>query len=112
MQAGVAEQGYTGGAAPNLIWLEQPADLSEMWTAHTIGTAYPDSMTGFSLADINEDGRDDLIAGGYSQSPRDHDGEDVTRDGKLGRLTWLEQPEDATHRVGSPRHLPPQAWDV
>ena len=96
VQAGVAEQGYTGGAAPNLIWLEQPADLSEMWTAHTIGTAYPDSMTGFSLADINEDGRDDLIVGGYSQGPRDHDGEDVTRDGKLGRLTWLEQPEDAT----------------
>ena len=96
VQAGVGEQGYTGGAAPNLIWLEQPADLAGMWTAHTIGTVYPDAMTGFSLADINEDGRDDLIAGGYSQGPRDHDGEDVTRDGKLGRLVWLEQPEDPT----------------
>jgi len=96
VQAGIGKQGYTGGSAPNLIWLEQPSDLSEMWTAHLIGTFYPDSVTGFRFADINEDGRDDLIVGGYSQNPRDHDGEDVTRDGKLGRLGWFEQPVDPT----------------
>ena len=96
VQAGFADEGYTGGAAPNLIWLEQPAALSEMWTAHTIGSFFPDSMTGFRFADINEDGRDDLIAGGYSHGPRDQDSADVTRDDRLGRLGWLEQPADPT----------------
>ncbi len=96
VQAGIGAQGHTGGAAPNLIWLEQPAEFSEMWAAHVIGSFYPDSMTGFRFADINQDGRDDLIAGGYSQGPRDRDGEDVTRDGRLGRLGWLEKPMDPT----------------
>ena len=80
----------------NLIWLEQPADLSEVWTARVIGSFAPDSMTGFRFADINQDGRQDLIGGSYSQPPRDHDGVDVTRDGRLGRLAWFEQPVDPT----------------
>ncbi len=80
----------------NLIWLEQPTDLSQTWTARVIGSFYPDTMTGFRFADINQDGRDDLMAGSYSQSPRDHDGVDVTRDGRLGRLAWFEQPMNPT----------------
>ena len=80
----------------NLIWLEQPADLSEVWTARVIGSFYPDRMTGFRFADINQDGLNDLMAGSYSQAPRDHDGEDVTRDGELGRIAWFEQPIDPT----------------
>ena len=80
----------------NLIWLEQPSEEGEVWPARLIGTHYPDAMTGFRFADINEDGRPDLIAGSYSQDPRDHDSEEVTKDGRLGRLTWFEQPANPT----------------
>ena len=80
----------------NLIWLEQPADKAEVWQVRVIGSFYPDSMTGFRFADINQDGRLDLMAGSYSQSPRDHDGPEVTKDGRLGRLAWFEQPGDPT----------------
>ncbi len=46
------------------------------------------------MADINDDGRLDVITGGYSRGPRDTDG-DVAIDGSLGRLSWYENPGDA-----------------
>ena len=78
---------------PELGWLEQPADPSEPWLVHRIGTLYPDSTTGFSLADINGNGRLDVIAGSYSRGPRDQDGE-VALGSPMGRLAWFEQADD------------------
>jgi len=80
--------------ATNLIWLEQPAEENAVWATHQIGSFYPDAMTSFRFADINQDGRPDLIAGSYSQDPRDHDSEAVTKNDRLGRLAWFEQPAD------------------
>ncbi len=77
-----------------VVWLEQPAKISEPWQIHRIGDLAPDSSTGLALADINSDGRLDLITGGYSQNPRDHDGENITAASSTGRLAWFEQPED------------------
>jgi hypothetical protein len=77
-----------------LVWLEQPASPSQAWRLHFIGSNAPDAMTGFALADINDDGRLDVITGGYSRGPRDRDG-DVTLDGSLGRLSWYENPGNA-----------------
>ena len=81
-----------------VIWLEQPDNFSKPWSIHLIGDLAPDSSTGLGLADINEDGRPDLFTGGYSQNPRDRDGEDITADSRTGRLAWFEQPEDPTAR--------------
>ena len=76
-----------------LVWLEQPPDADEVWRSHGIGTTAPDHVTGFALADINEDGNLDVVVGGYSRGPRDIDG-DVTRYDPLGRLAWFEHPGD------------------
>jgi hypothetical protein len=78
----------------NLVWLEQPADLADAWPLRLIGTHYPDAMTGINFADIDGDGDQDVLSGGYSGAPRDHDGEEVTRESRLGRLAWFENPGD------------------
>lgn len=91
------------GAAPNqsLLWLEQPARIDDAWNAHVIGTFTPDSMTGLEIADINGDGRLDVMAGSYSRGPRERDG-DVDAGDPLGRIGWFEHPEVATDPW--PRH--------
>ncbi len=78
----------------NLIWLEQPEAFDEPWPLHLIGTHKPDAMTGLNFADIDGDGDPDVMAGGYSGAPRDHDGADVTRANSLGRLSWFENSGD------------------
>jgi FG-GAP-like repeat len=77
-------------ASSRIVWLEQPTNPSLPWVLHAIGTVGPDSSTGFALADINGDGTDDLIVGGYSRGARDADGA-VTVDDSLGRLAWFER---------------------
>ncbi len=77
-------------------WLEQPDSFDEPWRIHKIGDLGPDTSTGLVFVDLNDDGRKDLFTGGYSQNPRDHDGEDITVHSRTGRLAWWEQPEDPT----------------
>ena len=78
-----------------LAWLQQPANMDGQWTAHLIGSFAPDSMTGFTIADINGDGHLDLMAGSYSKGPRAGDGA-VTAMDRLGRIGWFENPGDAS----------------
>jgi hypothetical protein len=78
------------------VWLEQPADTADEWTIHLIGDLAPDSPTGVTLADIDGDGDLDLITGGYSEEPRDHDGEHITVDSRVGRLAWHANPGTET----------------
>jgi hypothetical protein len=77
-----------------LVWLEQPKSFRQPWRIHRIGDTAPDSPTGITLADINSDGRLDVITGGYSQNPRDHDGPNITAKSVCGRIAWFEQPPD------------------
>jgi len=58
-------------------------------------------MTGLELADINGDGRLDVMAGSYSGGPREDDG-DVAPSDPLGRIGWFEHPDDV--RGPWPRH--------
>ena len=77
-----------------LCWLEQPRSLDQPWKLHHIGTIGPDTPTGIKLADINSDGHLDVMTGGYSRDPRDHDGHNVTARDSSGRLAWFENPGD------------------
>lgn len=81
-----------------LSWLEQPAEKGAAWALNPIGGFGPDSMTGFAAADINGDGRADVIAGSYSLGPRLEDGEEVTANDRLGRIAWFESPSDPAGR--------------
>ncbi len=76
----------------DVVWLEQPPDLTRAWTIHPIGTIEPDSSAGITAVDINSDGLVDVIVGGYSQNPRDHDGEEITAESHVGRIAWFENP--------------------
>ena len=76
-----------------IVWLEQPATAGAEWTRHVIGSTIPDSLVGLRLADIDGDGRLDVMTGGYSRGPRDADG-DVPLDIPHGRIAWFAQGAD------------------
>lgn len=80
------------GAQQRVYLLEQPARLSDAWKYREIGSIAPDTATGITIADINSDGHADVMVGGYSQNPRDHDGEKINAESVLGRIAWLENP--------------------
>src|SRR5690606_34494520 len=71
---------------PELVWLEQPADITSPWPQHSIDSYSPDSLVGLRVADIDADGDPDIMTGGYSLSARDSD--EPTPQGALGRLAW------------------------
>ncbi|MBI1353509.1 MAG: VCBS repeat-containing protein [Acidobacteria bacterium] len=79
-----------------VVWMEQPAGFDQPWPLHKIGDLGPDTSTGLALADINGDGRLDLMTGGYSSGLREADSDKVTVDNAVGRLAWWEQPEDVS----------------
>jgi hypothetical protein len=91
----------SGTPGSEVAWLEQPADFANAWAYHVVGVTAPDTAVSVELADINDDGRDDIMCGSYSRGPRDKDGE-VGPDSQLGLMVWFEQPEDA--RAVWPRH--------
>ncbi len=72
-----------------LAWLQQPAELTDQWVAHIIGDFAPDKIAGLQLADIDGDGVLDIIAGGYSDEPRNHD-EVGDLSVAMGRIGWFE----------------------
>lgn len=71
-----------------LLWLEQPASSNLPWRNHVIDSYAPDSVVGITVVDIDGDGDDDIMTGGYSLSSRTSD--EPTPDGALGRLAWYE----------------------
>ncbi len=77
-----------------LVWLEQPADFAQPWKLHPIGTLQPDELAGFAIADINGDGKADVMTGARSAGPRDEDAPEVKVSDALGRLAWFENPGD------------------
>ena len=78
-----------------VVWLTQPEDPSASWTRHVIGDIPPEVLVGFALADIDDDGDADLVAGAYSQGDRAQDAE-TGPEAAGGRLAWFENPGDAT----------------
>jgi hypothetical protein len=84
----------TNETAFSLVWLQQPDELDAPWKINSIGVHYPDIFTGIAMADINGDGLSDVMAGGYSADPRDHDDPASTRNSRVGRIAWFQQPQD------------------
>ena len=76
-----------------LLWLEQPIRLSNAWKVHPIGKTDPDEIVGVCLANINNDGYQDVMIGGYSRGDRANDGM-VKKNQSLGRIAWFEHPKD------------------
>jgi len=74
----------------NLVWIEQPYRPSDRWRYHLIGDYSPDALVGLAVADIDGDGDQDVMTGGYSLVSRTDD-EEVSTDSSLGRLAWFEQ---------------------
>jgi hypothetical protein len=78
----------------SVVWLEQPATPDGIWRLHPIGDYAPDQVVGLSVADINGDGRPDVMTGGYSSGARNAD-QDTSPNAASGRLAWYESPPDA-----------------
>jgi hypothetical protein len=79
----------------SVVWLEQPQTLDGTWRLHKIGDYHPDQVVGIAIADINGDGRPDVMTGGYSGGARNAD-QDTSTQSASGRLAWYENPGDAT----------------
>jgi hypothetical protein len=71
------------------VWIEQPASSAEPWVLHRIGSYAPDQLVGIAVADIDGDGDDDVMTGGYSGASRLEDGV-AEPTAALGRLAWFE----------------------
>ena len=80
----------------SLVWLEQPADPAGLWNLHSIGTITPDEPGGLALADVNNDGNQDLVTGSSSHGPHEEDGDNVGVSDPVGRLAWFENPGETT----------------
>jgi len=84
-------------------WAEVP-DVAQIrhvleWKTFSIGCVAPDSATGIGVADVNGDGRPDVIVGGYSGGPRHHDPPSIDPNiASLGRMAWFQHPEDPRGR--------------
>jgi hypothetical protein len=86
---------FTRLVGRSMVWLEQPATKDGVWQLHAIGDYAPDEVVGLITADINGDGRPDVMTGGYSGGARDADN-DRSPTAVSGRLAWYENPGDMT----------------
>jgi len=78
-----------------VVWLEQPDTKDGAWRLHPIGHYTPDEVVGLVAADINGDGRPDVMTGGYSGGARDESADREPDPGAAsGRLAWFEATGD------------------
>ena len=90
----------SAGDAAELLWIEQPADLSKPWAIHSLGTIAPDRVADFGIADINGDEALDVIVGSRggessSEGEADEDEPDVSAADPAGRIAWFANPNEA-----------------
>lgn len=71
------------------VWLQQPESPTDEWRVRRIGDYRPDLLVGIKVADIDGDGDDDVMTGGYSLGSRTEDNQ-ASADDALGRLAWFE----------------------
>jgi hypothetical protein len=85
-----------------LGWLMQGETLDAPWVLHRIGDTLPDWVIGIHVTDIDGDGDEDVVTGGYSGiniidggysgASRDFDDPSVTSASSVGRIAWFENP--------------------
>lgn len=95
-----------------LGWLMQGDSLDDPWIFHRIGNTLPDWVIGIHVTDIDGDGDQDVVTGGYSGiniiegaysgASRDFDDPSVTSASSVGRISWFENPGNA--EKAWPRH--------
>ena len=77
----------------SLVWIGQPETFDGEWTLHEIADYHPDEVVGIIAADINGDGRPDLMTGAYSGGARDAD-LNLDVGSRAGTLVWFENSGD------------------
>jgi len=82
---------FTRLVGKSIVWLEQPATRDGVWQLHEIGSYGTDEVVGIAVADIDGDGKTDVMTGGYSGGARDAD-TDLSATVAAGRLTWFQNP--------------------
>jgi len=85
-----------------LGWLMQGQSLDAPWVFHRIGNTLPDWVIGIHVTDIDSDGDQDVVTGGYSGiniiegaysgASRNFDDPSVTASSSVGRIAWFENP--------------------
>ena len=88
------DQDWIGGTARGpAIWLENPGKKDTAWTARTIDKDC-NSIHCFLVADVNHDGKDDLLINNFSPN------------GPLGNsAAWYEIPKNSKIDKAWPRHI-------
>jgi hypothetical protein len=82
---------FTRIVVRSVVWLEQPGTPDGAWRLHPIGDYAPDEVVGLAVADINGDGRPDVMTGGYSGGARDEAADrEADPEAPSGRLAWFE----------------------
>ena len=103
---------FTRIVGRSVVWLEQPATLDGVWELHAIGDYTPDEVVGIAIADINGDGRIDVMTGGYSggaETPI----RTCAPNAASGRLAWFQESGQCVRgAVDSSRHLAPPPRNV
>lgn len=78
-----------------IAWIEQPADPAQPWTTHAIGDLTPDGVGGLLLADIDQDGDLDVLAGSTGSGAAAAEGAEADPARPSGRVAWFQNPGDA-----------------
>lgn len=75
----------TGKGWKGVVWWKNPGDASGDWTQYEVGRIKTDYVDKLAIADVNGDGRNDIIAA-----------EELYPDIFPAQLYWFEQPENPT----------------
>ncbi|MCW5980392.1 MAG: VCBS repeat-containing protein [Bryobacteraceae bacterium] len=101
LDVAVAEESWPDAGPASVFWFEQPSDLSQPWTRHTVVTQY--TTNAMDVADMNGDGAPDIVTGEHRGTRKVAVWENRNRG-----ASWVERVVD----TGKESHLGARAIDL